>query len=258
MGFFKVKNLSKHFGGMKAVDGLNIEVNRGEILSLIGPNGAGKTTVFNLITAFIKPTAGSITFQNEDITQLKTHKIASKGIIRIFQQNNLYLDMSVLDNLSIAHHLECSAGLIGYFLNSKNARNDQRKFEESSINIMEYFQLIQYKDETVRNLSHGHKRAMAMANALAAHPTLLLLDEPFSGLNPDETETAMQMVRGIRDRGTTIILVEHDMRAVRGISDRIVAMSFGKKIAEGIPEVVLQDTTVINAYLGEKDGYLLS
>ena len=170
MGFFRVENLSKSFGGMKAVDDLSFEVNEGEILSLIGPNGAGKTTVFNLITSFLKPTGGNIIFEDENITNTLSHKIAKRGIVRIFQLDNLFLDMTVLDNLDIAHHLDCKASLPGYFFNSKRARKDHVKFKESSIKLLKYFDLLPYQSELARSLAHGHKRALAIAIAMAAQP----------------------------------------------------------------------------------------
>jgi branched-chain amino acid transport system ATP-binding protein len=253
MGFLEIKGLTKDFGGLTAVDKLDFHVNEGEILSLIGPNGAGKSTVFNLITSFLKPSQGSILFRNEDITHLNTYKIAAKGIIRIFQQNSLFDEMTVLQNVMVAHHLFCISGSWECFLNLPRAVRDDQVVQESASQLLEYFGLLSLKSELARGLPHGHKRALAMAIAMAAKPKLLLLDEPFAGMNPRETENAMKMVSGIRSNGITILLIEHDMKAVRGISDRVVVINFGQKIAEGIPDEILQNTDVINAYLGEEE-----
>jgi len=254
MDLLTVRGLTKNFGGLAAVNQLDFHVNKGEILSLIGPNGAGKSTVFNLITSYLSPTSGKITLQDENITHLSTHKVAAKGIVRTFQLTNLFMEMTVLQNVVIAHHLLCACGSWGFFLNRHRARRDEQAFEKSALEILDYFGLLDLKGELAQNLPHGHQRALGMAIGMAVKPKLLLLDEPFTGMNPEETEVAMKMVKGIRDKGISIVLVEHDMRAVRGISDRIVVMSFGRKIAEGEPEEIMRNKDVIDAYLGEEEG----
>jgi len=253
VALLEIKNLTKYFGGLAAVDGLDFDVNKGEILALIGPNGAGKSTVFNLVTAYLKPTRGSITFQGKNITRLGTHEIAREGIVRTFQETNLFKDMTALQNVIIAHHLQCRASDWGHFFSSRQAQRDEREFKKSAVGILEYLGLEPYQDELVRNLPHGHLRALEVAVGMAANPRLLLLDEPFTGMNPEETDTAVGMVKGIRSRGITIVLVEHDMRAVMGISDRIVVINFGRKIAEGKPNEIQHSDAVVEAYLGKED-----
>ena len=251
MSLLEVRNLTKYFGGLAAVNELNFEMNEGEMLALIGPNGAGKSTVFNLITSYYRPSKGTIIFRGENITNLKTHQIARLGIVRTFQKTNVFMDMSVSQNINVAHHLQCRARDWEHFFLSSRAQKEEKAFTESINKILKYVGLLSYKDEKAKNLPHGLLRLLEIAIALVVNPKLLLLDEPFTGMNPNETSKVIKAVKNIREEGIAIILVEHNMPAVMGISDRIVVMNFGNKIAEGKPIEILKNNEVIEAYLGK-------
>ena len=249
----EVKSLSKRFGGLIANNNISFSVKEHEILSVIGPNGAGKSTLFKLIASFLRPTEGEVLFKGERISGLAPHVVARKGVVRTFQETTIFKGMSVRDNVIIAHHLRATANLMGYFLGTSVARRDEREFGESADEILVNLDLASYSNEVASNLPHGHLRALGIAIGLATNPKVILLDEPFAGMNHDETMRAVEMVRGVRERGVTVLLVEHDMKAVMSISDRIVVLNFGEKIAEGTADQIQNNQQVIEAYLGVED-----
>ena len=248
-----VQELTKRFGGLTAVNSVSFSVKEGAILSVIGPNGAGKSTLFKLICSFVTPTSGRVKFNGQTITGRPPHEVARLGVVRTFQETTIFKEMTALQNVIVAHQLRSRATSLGIYFSSVAARADELRFRLSASEILDYLGLGAVKQMVARNLPHGHLRALGIAVAMAAEPKVLLLDEPFAGMNVEETEAAVRLVRGIRERGVTVVLVEHDMSAVMRISDRIVVLNFGTKIAEGTPSEIQQNEAVIGAYLGQAD-----
>jgi branched-chain amino acid transport system ATP-binding protein len=253
----ELRGVSKAFGGLRVISGLDLAVRSGEIVSVIGPNGAGKTTLFNLITGVYRPDAGEILFEGENLVGLAPHKITNRGIARTFQTLRLFLNMSVKENVMAATYGGTHASLVESILRLPRARREEREANALAEEKLAFFgqRLIGYRwDQPAYSLSYANRRRLEIARALAAGPRLLLLDEPAAGMNPTETRELMRDIVRIRERGLTILLIEHDMGVIRGVSDRVVALDHGGKIAEGRFEEVREHPAVLEAYLGRRAG----
>ncbi len=255
MALLKLADLSKNFGGLLAVNKINVAVEPGEIRGLIGPNGAGKTTLFNLITGFVKASAGEVIFKGKRITSMPPNRIAKMGIVRTFQLTELFKELTVLENVDIACHLHTGMGLWGQFLRPRSIRKKESTVSDKSMELLNFVGLADMHDTIAGDIPHGFQRKLGMAVALAADPELLLLDEPATGMNPVEAINMMAIIRKIHDRGVTIFIVEHNMRFVMDICDRITVINFGEKIAEAAPPDIVTNTIVLEAYLGKEEIY---
>ncbi|MCX7981984.1 MAG: ABC transporter ATP-binding protein [Syntrophales bacterium] len=247
----EVKNLSKHFGGLRAVDELSFKVEKGDILSIIGPNGSGKSTVFNLITGFHEPTEGRVLYLGEDITGLKPHVIARKGIARTFQHTTIYLQNTVQGNLIIAHRLRTNTGILGAIFRTSRHRQDEKQCLEKAEATADFIGLYSKRLLPASLLSQEEQKRLAIGIAIATEPQLLLLDEPMGGVTDKEMGPLMALIKKINEQGVTICLIEHKMGVVMSISNRVIVLNYGRKIAEGLPENVAKSKDVIEAYLGE-------
>ena len=244
--------LVKNFKGLIAIDHVDIVINQGEILSIIGPNGAGKTTLFNLLTGILPCDEGGVFYRGQEITGLAPYDIAAKGIIRTFQTTKIFSRVSVLQSIMIGRHLKTKSDVFASVFRTQQMKEEERETKKKALEILEFMDMTEKKDFLCKNLPYGDQRKLEIAIALAAEPDLLLLDEPSIGMNPEETINIMVLIRKIRDQGTTVTLVEHDMNVVMNISDRIVVFDFGKKIAEGTPAEIRENKKVIEVYLGEE------
>ncbi|MBF0287096.1 MAG: ABC transporter ATP-binding protein [SAR324 cluster bacterium] len=254
MTLLEVKNLNCYFGGLQAVADVSFNVDEGMIKAVIGPNGAGKTTLFNLIAGNTIPNSGTITFQHEAIHKLSPHEIAGRGMSRTFQNIKLFRGMSALENVMVGCHIRSRAGFLASMLKLPWTRKEEKKIWENSLELLEFVGIAEYRDVDAHSLSFGQQRAVEMARALATKPSLLLLDEPAAGLNTHETLEIAKLITKIRDLGITVLLVEHDMSLVMDISEEIVVLSFGQKIAEDTPPAIQKNKQVIQIYLGEDDA----
>lgn len=260
MALLQIKNLSRNFDGILAVDNTSLDVNRGETVSIIGPNGAGKTTLFNLVTGTDQPTGGEITFNGESLVGLGADRFAARGIARTFQHGRVFGNLSVLDNVLIGAHARrnrphnLALELFGALLPLPALRTEEKRLRQEAEEILSLFgdRLLPRLHQPASSLSYANRRRVELARALALNPRLLLLDEPTAGMNPTETAEILEFIRALKQRGLTILLIEHKLALVMALSDRVVVMDNGQKIAEGSPEAVRTNTRVIEAYLGHK------
>lgn len=246
------KKISKYFGGLKAVDDVDMQIKKGEVFGVIGPNGAGKTTFFNVASGLVSPSSGEVWLNGENITNKKPENIAKRGIARTFQNIKLFEDMTVLDNIKIGFHLNTKSNMFDAVIHTKRYKREEEMVSEKGIELLEQIGLSEYTDMMAGNLAYGTQRKVEIARALAMNPEILLLDEPAAGMNPNETKSLLNFVKQLNREGFTIVVIEHDMKFIMNICDRILVLNYGRKICEGTPEMIKNDPNVIEAYFGSR------